>query len=61
MADQALVHLRTLAAAPGEFEPLSYGAIASIEQRHNQVLLARTLDAIYSELAPGRTERSVVA
>jgi glycosyltransferase involved in cell wall biosynthesis len=61
MADQALVYLRTLAAAPGELESLSQGAIASIEQRHNQVLLARALDAIYSQQAPARIERSAVA
>ena len=49
MTDQALAHLRALAAAPGELERLSQAAIAGIEQRHNRVLLARALDAIYSQ------------
>jgi hypothetical protein len=48
MADQAMAHLRAIAQAPGELEALSHGAIAGIEQRHNQVTLARALDAIYS-------------
>jgi hypothetical protein len=49
MSDQALAHLRALAAAPGELEQLSQAAIAGVEQRHNRVLLARALDAIYSQ------------
>jgi glycosyltransferase involved in cell wall biosynthesis len=49
MTEQALAYLRALAAAPGELEQLSQAAIASIEQRHNRVLLARALDAIYSQ------------
>ena len=52
MTDQALVHLRALAADPGELEQLSQAAIASIEQRHNRMLLARALDAIYSQVQP---------
>lgn len=53
MADQAMACLCAIAAAPGELERLSHGAIASIEQRHNQATLARALDAIYSRGADG--------
>lgn len=48
MADQAMAHLRTIAADPAQLELLSRGATAAIEQRHNQLTLARALDAIYS-------------
>jgi glycosyltransferase involved in cell wall biosynthesis len=61
MADQALVFLRTLAAAPAELERLSQGAIASIEQRHNPVLLARALDAIYRQALPSRIEQAPIS
>jgi glycosyltransferase involved in cell wall biosynthesis len=54
MADQAMAHLRAIAAAPGELELLSHSAIAGIEQRHNQVTLARKLDAIYSRGSGGK-------
>jgi glycosyltransferase involved in cell wall biosynthesis len=54
MADQAMAYLCAIAASPGELELLSHGAIASIEQRHNQVTLARALDAIYSRGAGGK-------
>ena len=47
MTDQALVHLRALAANPGYLEQLSQAANTGIEQRHNPVMLARALDAIY--------------
>jgi len=60
MTAQALAHLRTLAADPGELEQLSQGAIASIEQRHNRVLLAQALDSIYSQVQPTRAERSLL-
>jgi glycosyltransferase involved in cell wall biosynthesis len=46
-ADQALGHLRALAAAPSELEPLSDGAISGIERCHNQAALARALETIY--------------
>ena len=39
MAAQTLAYLRSLAAAPGELEPLSQGAIASIEQRQTKSCL----------------------
>jgi hypothetical protein len=60
MAGQALTYLRTLAADPGELEQLSQAAIAGIEERHNPVLLARALDAIYSQAQPaGVTQRAL--
>ena len=51
MARQALLFLRAVAAAPGKLEVLSSNALAAVEQRHNQVLLARALDAIYSRVS----------
>jgi glycosyltransferase involved in cell wall biosynthesis len=57
MADQAMAHLRAIADAPGELELLSHGAIASIDQRHNQVTLARALDAIYSRGSAEKVKR----
>jgi glycosyltransferase involved in cell wall biosynthesis len=48
MANQALVHLQNLAAAPELLGQLSRASIASIERRHNPVRLAETLGAIYS-------------
>jgi glycosyltransferase involved in cell wall biosynthesis len=60
MTGQALAYLRTLAADPGELEQLSQAAIAGIEERHNPVLLARALDAIYSQAQPaGVTQRAL--
>lgn len=59
MADQAMAHLRTIAAVPGGLEVLSHGAIASIERRHNQVTLARALDAIYSRGTDGMPAKKV--
>jgi glycosyltransferase involved in cell wall biosynthesis len=54
MTDQAMVHLRALAAAPGQLEQLSVAAVEGIEQRHNQSLLATALDAIYTQSTPIR-------
>ncbi len=54
MTDQAMAHLRALAAAPGQLEQLSEAALAGIEQRHNPSLLAPALDAIYSQSTPMR-------
>jgi glycosyltransferase involved in cell wall biosynthesis len=48
MTEQSLVHLRALAAYPGQLEQLSRSALAGIEQRHNPLLLAQALDLIYS-------------
>lgn len=59
MTGQALVHLRDLAAAPGQLEQLSRAAIAGVDQRHNPMLLARALDAIYRQ-AQGATLRSKI-
>jgi len=61
MTEQALAHLRALAAAPGELEQLSQGAIASVEQHHNRVLLARALDAIYRKVQPTRHAESILS
>jgi glycosyltransferase involved in cell wall biosynthesis len=52
MTEQALVHLRSLAANPGRLEELSRNALAGIEQRHNPLLLAQALDVIYSHARP---------
>jgi glycosyltransferase involved in cell wall biosynthesis len=49
MTEQALVHLRALAANPGQLEELSRSALAGVEQRHNPLLLAQALDVIYSQ------------
>ena len=48
MTEQALVHLRSLVANPGQLEELSRSALAGIEQRHHPLRLAQALDAIYS-------------
>jgi glycosyltransferase involved in cell wall biosynthesis len=52
MTEQALLHLRSLAANPGQLEELSRSALAGIEQRHNPLLLAQALDVIYSQARP---------
>jgi hypothetical protein len=49
MTDQVLVHLRSLAANPGQLEELSRSALACIEQRHNPLRLAQALDVIYNQ------------
>jgi glycosyltransferase involved in cell wall biosynthesis len=49
ITEQALVHLRGLAANPGQLEELSRCALAGIEQRHNPLLLAQALDVIYRQ------------
>ena len=49
LTSQVLEVVRSLADAPASLEPLSCNALASIDQRHNPILLARTLDAIYCQ------------
>jgi glycosyltransferase involved in cell wall biosynthesis len=49
MVEQTLEIVRGLNTDPGRLEQLSRSAIATIEQRHNRVVLAGKLDAIYSQ------------
>jgi len=49
MADQALLHLQGLAAAPERLEQLSRAAIDGVAERHNPARLAEVLDALYRQ------------
>jgi glycosyltransferase involved in cell wall biosynthesis len=49
MADQALLHLQGLAAAPERLEQLSRAAIDGVAERHNPARLAEVLDTLYRQ------------
>jgi glycosyltransferase involved in cell wall biosynthesis len=58
MADQALLHLQELAAAPELLEQLSRTALAGVEERHNPLSLAALLDSLYTQ--QGQRASSVI-
>jgi glycosyltransferase involved in cell wall biosynthesis len=58
MADQALLHLQELAAAPERLEQFSRAALAGVEERHNPVRLAASLDSLYTQ--EGQRASSVI-
>jgi glycosyltransferase involved in cell wall biosynthesis len=52
MTRSAFDYLCALAAAPGQLEHLSQGAITSLERHHNPLLLAQELDRVYRQPQP---------